>query len=185
MKESKDILIKENDIGKMKECLRNTRKELQLLENEIQIIEHRKKIKGFKRFLDGIKKIVIRIDVKSGTNLLKLVLWIAMAGTIVFFSTDINSKIIGALTYFLGLAMDMLLLRKQLPTVGVTGRRLAVGISIIIFFTIMGILILGLMASAMEHPIGPWMSEFINISLFSCGFISTFLELVNSIVVDD
>lgn len=184
-KDSKDILIKNKDIENIKVILQNTKQELTALDKEIEIIEQRKTKDNFRNFINTVRKIIIRIDIKSGANLLKLILWIGMAGTIVYFSTDINAKIIGALTFFLGIIMDMILLRKQLPMVGVTVIRLLAGISIVVFFIIMIMLILGLMAGALDLPISSRLSVFINWALFICGFVSTFLELVNSIAIDD
>lgn len=108
-----------------------------------------------------------------------------MAFGIVRFSTDINAKIIGAITYFVGIMMDMVLLRKHLPEVGVEVRRNFVAASIVIFFVIVVILIFELMDYAVHQTIEPWMGEFIMHALLVCGFASTFLELINNISADD
>lgn len=156
-------------------------------------IEHKKdsdyeqtETKGiFRRYLAKIKSLFYRLEVHSGAYIFKIILWIAMAWGIVRFSTDINAKLISALTYFVGIMMDMVLLRKQLPERGVECLRFFVSVSIVIFFVIAVILILGTMESANDLPVQSWMDEFITISLYACGITSTLFELVHSISADD
>ena len=125
------------------------------------------------------------MEVHSGAYIFKIILWLAMAWGIVKFSADINAKLISAITYFVGILMDMVLLRRQMPETGVEFRRLFVGISIVIFFIIVVILITAIMESANGSIVQPWMDGFITKALYICGFISTFLELIHNISADD
>lgn len=133
----------------------------------------------------GIKNVFHRLEVHSGAYIFKIILWIAMAWGIVRFSTDINAKLISSITYFVGIMMDMVLLRKQLPESGVELLRFFVAVSIAIFFAIVVILILAMMESANDLPVRSWLDEFIEKALYICGFISTFFELVHNISADD
>lgn len=139
----------------------------------------------FSSVVNKLKKFIYRIEIKSGAYVFKMILWIAMAWGIVRFSTDLNAKIIGSITYFVGIMMDMVLLRKHLPEVGVEIRRFFVGVLIVIFFVIVVILILRLMEYAVYQTLESWMDKYIVRALFVCGFMSTFLEFINNISTDD
>lgn len=137
------------------------------------------------RLWAGIKSLFHRMEVHSGAYIFKIVLWLAMAWAIVEFSDDINAKLISATTYFVGILMDMVLLRKQLPETGVEFRRFFVAISILIFFVIVVILIAAIMQRVSGFTVRACMDGFITKALYICGFISTFLELIHNISADD
>lgn len=185
--EEKDtkVVLSINDVDRIKSHIKATDQQLKELSNDFYLIEKRVKQRKLSSLFKRIKNIMKRIDVKSGINLLKIVLWIAMAWTIVNFSDDINAKIIGSLTYFMGLVIDMMLLRKQLPQDGYTILRLIVGGFSLVLWVIIVVLIINLMSISEGVEINSRLSSFIDIGLYSCGIFSTFLEFVNSIALDD
>lgn len=176
------VILNDNDVDKIEYHISTTEKQLRELRDDILLMKRRSRNnKVFRK----IFRLIRRIDVKSGINLLKVLIWIAIAWTIISFSADINAKIIGAFTYFGGLAIDMLLLRKQLPWVGHTVFRLVVGAFFLWLMGIILVLIVNLMSSSQGVEIALELSRRIDICLYFCGFVSTCLEFINSIASDD
>lgn len=108
-----------------------------------------------------------------------------MAWTIVKFSNDINAKIVSTLTFFMGLVIDMMLLRKQLPQVGYTTLRLFAGVCSLAFWGIIVLLIANLISVSMGGGVYAYLGLFINKAIYVCGVFSTFLEFINSVAIDD
>lgn len=185
--EEKDtkVVLEKDDVDKIKTYIKGADDQLKKLNNTLLLVEQKAHQNKLDKFIKKAKAVLKRIDIKSGINVLKIVLWIAMAWTIVTFSNDINAKIIGALTFFMGLVIDMMLLRKQLPQDGYTIFRLVVGGFSLLFWVIIVILITGLMSISMGGNINNNLHSFINIALYACGIFSTLLEFINSIAMDD
>ncbi len=108
-----------------------------------------------------------------------------MAWTIVKFSNDINAKVVSTLTFFMGLVLDMMLLRKQLPQVGYTTLRLSAGGCSLVFWGIILLLIGNLISVSMGGEVYAYLGVFIDRAIYVCGVFSTFLEFVNSVAIDD
>jgi len=183
-KDTKVVLANE-DVDKIKTYIKEADNQLKKLNSTFLLAEQNAKQDKLDNFIKKVKSVLKRIDVKSGINVLKIVLWIAMAWTIVTFSNDINAKIIGALTFFMGLVIDMMLLRKQLPQDGYTIFRLVVGAFSLLFWVIIVILIASLMNISMGGNVTDDLDSYINIALYACGIFSTLLEFINSIAMDD
>lgn len=182
--EKKDtkVVISNDEVDKIKAYIKEADEQLENLNSTFLRIEQKSKQK---KSVNKIKKILRLVDVKSGDNLLKIILWMAMAWAIVKFSNDINAKIVSSLTYYAGLAVDMKLLRKQLPQVGYTTLRLIAGVCVLVFGVIIIILIANLVSISNGGGVYAVLEILIDKSIFICGFLSTFLEFINSIAIDD
>lgn len=185
--EEKDtkVVMSNNEVDKIKAYIKEADDQLEKLNNTFLLIEQKSKQKTADKVLKKIKHTLKRIDVKSGVNLLKIILWVAMAWTIVKFSNDINAKIVSTLTFFMGLVIDMMLLRKQLPQVGYTMLRLFAGVCSLVFWGIIVLLIANLISVSMGGGIYAYLGIFIDRAIYVCGVFSTFLEFINSVAIDD
>lgn len=132
-----------------------------------------------------IANFLMRLDVSSGLNITKVIFWLGMALTIIFLSPDIVSEIISAITYFLGIIFDMLLLRKNLSKDGTSLIRLASGFLILLFMGVEIALVLCLAASALGKTLWPWVKTIIDFAMLILGFFSTIVEVINSVGKDD
>lgn len=175
--------LNHNNIIKIEELVNDTEKNIIALKNNVEELKLEKGVKS--HFSQKTENILRRLDVSSGLNLAKLLFWIGMADIIIFLSSDINTKIISAITYFFGIIFDMLLLRKQQMKDGTIVLRF-VGGCLVLFFTGFSImLIIGLAACSLKMPLPQWYDACINWVMPLCGILSTSLELINSLCEDD
>lgn len=181
-----EIIIKENELENFAEVIEKAEHDIASLKEQVDEIENRCHSENRKKsFYQNFKNLIKRLDVNSGTNIVKLVFWIGMAGAIIFLSTDINAEIIGAITYFMGIIFDMLLLRKQLPKDGTSLIRFWSGIFLLLFFSATIILGLGLAASAVGEEPGGEFKIFVDWAMPISGLCSTLIEILNSMGSDD
>lgn len=186
MKEKDTKVVMSNDeVDKIKAYIKGADDQLEKLNSTFLLIEQKSKQKTVDKVFKKINHTLKRIDVKSGVNLLKIILWVAMAWTIVKFSNDINAKIVSTLTFFMGLVIDMMLLRKQLPQVGYTTLRLFAGVCSLVFWGIIVLLIANLISVSMDGGVYAYLGVFIDRAIYVCGAFSTFLEFINSVAIDD
>lgn len=132
-----------------------------------------------------ITNFLMRLDVSSGLNIAKVIFWLGMALTIILLSPDIVSEIISAITYFLGIIFDMLLLRKNLSKDGTSLIRPASGFLILVFMSVEIALVLCLAASALGMTLWPWAKTIIDFAMVISGLLSTIVEVINSVGKDD
>lgn len=132
-----------------------------------------------------ITNFLMRLDVSSGLNIAKVIFWLGMALTIILLSPDIVSEIISAITYFLGIIFDMLLLRKNLPKDGTSLIRPASGFLILVFMSVEIALVLCLAASALGLTLWSWVKTIIDVAMVISGLLSTIVEVINSVGKDD
>lgn len=186
MKEKDTKVIMSNDeLDKIKSCINEADIQLEKLSSTFMLMEQRSRQNTADKIYKNISYILRRIDIKSGINLLKILLWVAMAWVIVKFSNDMNAKIVSSLTFFMGLVIDMLLLRKQLPQSGYTIFRLIVGVCSLAFGGIIVLLIANLISVSMGGEVYAYLESFIDRAVYVCGVFSTFLEFINSVAIDD
>lgn len=179
------VVLKDSEVDRIKKYIQEADNQLKNLNSTFLQVEQRRTPQKVYGFLKGVRVILKRIDVKSGLNLLKIILWIVMAWTIAELSGDISAKVIGALPFFMGLVVDMMMLRKQLPQDGYTVLRMFAGGLVLFFGGIIVILIACLMTVSTGGTIDVCLEPFMNRALYVGGVLSTFLEFVNSIAIDD
>lgn len=149
--------------------------------NKPQIVTNNNKSKLWKKILNILR----RIELNSGLYFAKLLVWVGTAEVIIFLSSDLKTKLISSITYFVGIIFDMLILRKHQPDNGTTIIRAVEGfIALVVFgFTIASGIGLALCSFAKEPPKN--YEPILNWVLPIFGILSTCVELINSIVEDD
>lgn len=181
--EEREYDIKEEHIANLSYLLDTTEKDIMALKNQVNDLQN----KGIGDFgvWQKMKNILRRLEVNSGLNWAKLLVWIGMADAIIFLSSDINTKIISAITYFMGIIFDMLLLRKQQPENGAVIIRFVEGFLILAFLGNSIVLGIGLAACSLGQMLPAGYELWIDWSMPVCGILSTSMELINSIIEND
>ena len=165
------------------ELINNTEKNILALKDNVEEMKIEKEMKY--NFSQKIKYILRRLDVSSGLNFVKLLFWVGMADIIIFLSADIETKIISAFTYFLGIIFDVLLLRKQQMKDGTVVLRFVEGCLLLVFIVFSIILVIGLAACSLNKTLPGWYEMYIDWIMPICGILSTSMELINSLCEDD
>lgn len=175
--------LNDNSIIEIEQIIDSTEKNILALRENLNKIRIENEVQS--NPLQKVKNFLRLLDVSSGLNFAKLLFWIGMADIIIFLSSDICTKIISAITYFLGIIFDMLVLRKQQIKNGAIVLRFVEGCLCLFFISILIALIIGLAACSLDKELPGWFGKCINWVMPICGILSTSLELINSICEDD